>query len=185
MKRIVALFLVIAIAATFVFSVFADTQSEKDRLIKALEDCKITLANGAEITFKAEDINAAKNFLSSYDGEVTPAMVDAAIAKIEEAKAIVKAAGVSDLKKLSKAQKQKVIEKVDAAVEAFGLNATVNNNSGAVEFKDAATGRVAYETSSALKKTGLDVSPIYAVAGFVVIALVGCAVLTKKYALSK
>ncbi len=185
MKRIVALFLVIAMAATFAFSVFADTQSEKDRLIKALENCKVTLADGSVITFKAEDINAAKNFLSAYDGEVTPDMVDEAIAKIEEAKAIVKATGVSDLKNLSKTQRQNIIEKADAAVEAFGLNATVNNSNGAVEFKDAATGRVAYETSSALKKTGLDVSPIYAVAGFVVIALVGCAVLTKKYALSK
>ncbi len=183
MKKIVALLLVIAMAATFAFSAFADSQSEKDRLIKALEDCKIELANGTTVSLKATDINAAKNFLSSYEGEVTANMVDEAIAKINEAKAIVKAANVTDLKNLSQTQRQNIIEKADAAVEAFGLDASVNNTNGKVEFKDD-TGAVKYETSSALKKTG-PVSAVYVVAGFVVIALVGCAVLTKKYALSK
>ena len=183
MKKVVALFLVIAMAAAFAFAAFADTQSEKDRLIKAIEDLEITLEDGTKVEFRATDINAAKNFLSSYEGEVTPAMVDEAIAKLNEAAAIVEDANVSDLKKLSKTQRQRIIEKADAAVDAFGLNASFNNTSGSVEFKNDA-GALKYETSGALKKTGTT-SSVYVVAGFVVIALVGCAVVTKKYALSK
>ena len=183
MKKIVALFLVIALAATFAFSASADTQSEIDRLIKALEDYQITLPNGSVVEFKATDINAAKNFLDAYDGEVTPAMVDAALDKLDEAAEIVKDAKVTDLSKLSESDRKELIEKADEAVEAFDLNVSLNNTSGKVEFKDD-TGALKYDSAPALKKTG-PVSSVYVVAGFVVIALVGCAVLTKKYALSK
>ena len=183
MKKIVALFLVIALAATFAFSASADTQSEIDRLIKALEDYQITLADGSTIEFKATDINAAKNFLDAYDGEVTPEMVDAALEQLDEAADIVKSANVTDIKKLSEEKKQDIIEAANDAVESFGLNVSVNNTSNKVEFKDD-TGAVKHDTSAVLKKTG-PVSSVYVVAGFVVIALVGCAVLTKKYALSK
>lgn len=183
MKRIVALFLVIAMAATFAFSAFADTQSEKDRLIKAIKDFEVTLKNGSTFVFKTTDINQAINFLSGYEGEVTANMVDTAIAKLNEAKAIVKNANVSDVKNLTEDQKQDIIEKANDAVEAFDLSVTVNNTSNKVEFNDA-EGNPVYETNTALKKTGLG-NPVYVVAGFVVVALVGCAVVTKKYALSK
>ncbi len=184
MKKIVALLLVIVMAAACAFSVFADTQSEKERLIKAIEEYEITLSGGAKVTFKPEDINAAKNFLDAYDGEVTPAMVDRAIEQMDAVADVVKRANVSDLKKLSKAQRQSAIEKADAAVEDFGLDVSFNTTSNKVEFTDSETGALEHDTSSALKKTGVT-SPVYVVAGFVVIALIGCAVLTKKYALSK
>lgn len=188
MKKIVALLLVIAMAVAFAFTAFADTQSEKDRLIKALENYEIKLSDGTTIKLKDTDINAAKNFLSAYDGEVTPDMVDEAIANLDAAAAVVKNSKTefktfADLKKLSQAEKNSILEKANDAVEAFDLNVSLNNTNGKVEFKDD-TGAVKYEATTALKKTG-PVSPVYAVAGFVLVALAGCAVLTKKYALSK
>lgn len=192
MKKIVAIILVIAMSLSFAFSVFADSEAEKARLIKALENFQIKLDNGNIITLKQTDINAAKNFLSSYKSEITPGMVNAIIAKLNEVAIIVKNSdsdikSISDIGKLSKSEREAILKKSNEAAGLLDIQVNLNNQNGKVEFVDSNTGAPKYESSAVIKKTGpsTNVSSVYFVLGFVALSVIGCAVLTKKFTLTK
>lgn len=196
MKKIIAFVLVAVMVATMAVSVFAadDTASFKEKIAKYIEEYTLDI-NGNKLAFKSTDVQAAKNFLDSFvtgGGEITQEMYDAVVNNIGKAADVVLKSKadikeLKDLSKLSADEKTLILEDANAAVKAFKLTVKFNSADGKVHYLDAAEKDVFVTEPTIIKKTDSSVNalPIVAVSAFAVVAVIGCAVIVKKYALSK
>lgn len=194
MKKLVSMALVIVMLASFAVCVFADSSSEKARLIKGLSEYEVKIEKtGVTLVFEKADINAAKNYLNAYKGEVTKEMVDYVFDRIDAAAEIVKKCesaeikSFRDIKKMNNSEKEAILARGNEAVEAFGLDIVYNSKTNKVDYVDSETGTLRYASNANLtvKKTdnAVNAAPIVAVAAFVIVAVAGSAVLVKKYSL--
>lgn len=129
---------------------FAGTPNED--VIQALKDAKVP----------ATYLIQAENYLKTTT--LTADQAAAVKTEITSASAVAKAAGVTDLTKLSVADKNKVLADVEQAGTAIGLTVDLTKQSNgqyAVVAKDASGAVVLNFTSSEVKQTGLDNTIIY------------------------
>jgi hypothetical protein len=135
--------------------------ASNDEVIKALKDAKVP----ATYLIQAENY-LKTNTLTAEEA----AAVKSEITKVDQ---IVKQAGVTDLTKLSDADKKKVISSVQEAGKAADLNVSIQKQSnGNIEVvaKNEQGKVVASFTSNEVKQTGLDSTVIYAGALMIILA---------------
>ena len=123
-----------------------------DDAIAALKNAKVP----------ATYVIQAENYLKTTT--LTADQSAAVIAQITEANAIVNASGVTDLTKLSEADKNAVLENIVQAGKAIDLTVNVTKQSNGqylVVAKDAAGNTVLNLSSNEVKQTGMDNTIIY------------------------
>lgn len=116
-----------------------------DDVISALKNAKVP----------ATYLIQAENYLKN--NTLTADQASAVTSKINDAASVLKTAGVTDITKLSAAQKQQVIADATSAGSAIGLTVTTakqSNGTYAVVAKDASGNTVANFTSNDVKQTG-------------------------------
>ena len=148
-KKLATLILTLSLAIGTSITAFA---SPNDDIIAALKSAKVP----------ATYLIQAENYLKTTT--VTAEQSTAVIAQISEADAIVAAAGVTDITKLSAADKNAIIENIVAAGDAIDLTVSVTKQSNGqhlVVAKDASGNTVLNFTSNEVKQTGMDNTIIY------------------------
>lgn len=155
LKKTVTLLMVLLLIVGSSASVFAATE---DDIIQALRDAKVPETY----------IIQAENYLKEND--VTSEDASAIIAKIEDSKAILDAAGVTNVTELSDADKQELLDNVRSAGEVLDLTFTISASNGSydVVVTDAEGAVVTEFKSNQVNQTGAN--PIMFVGGFVLIA---------------
>lgn len=168
--------------------VSADEQKILDKLSSGVT------VNGTAVKVPAEYVNQAEKYLAAND--VTADQVTSITSKIDDAYAVAKSENVTDLTKLSKDAKQKVLADAQAAAKVVGVTVTYDAKTGAITGKtadgstvltgslksDAASGSTTAASSSngVIKATGFGVSATVAVAVALVAGLFVCSVVADK-----
>lgn len=134
----------------FSFSVVqpAHAASNTDAIISALRS-GITV-KGQSVKIPASYINQAENFFASH--KVTDEQARYILAEANGAKAAIQKAGVTDLKKMDQATKNKVLASAQAAANDIDLKLTIGSNKN-VQIADS-KGAVAFTSDSVIKTTG-------------------------------
>lgn len=148
-KKLTSLILTAALVVGTSFTAFA---APSDDVISALNSAKVPE------TYRIQ----AENYLKTIT--VTADQAATIKAEISDANAVVTAAGVTDLSKLSKADKDKVLADATAAGKAIGLTVSVTklaNGQYAVVAKDQNGNVVINFTTNEVKQTGMDTTVIY------------------------
>lgn len=158
-KKMASLFLTAAIVVGTSVATLAATPN--DDVISALKDAKVP----------ATYLIQAENYLKTTT--ITADQAAAVRAEINSASEVVKAAGNTDLSKLSTADKNKVLADVTAAGKAIDLTVSVTKQSNgqyAVVAKDKTGNTVINFTSNEVKQTGIDNTIIYVGALMIILA---------------
>ena len=148
-KKLTTLLLALSLTVGTSITAFA---SPNDDAIAALKNAKVP----------ATYVIQAENYLKTTT--LTADQSAAVIAQITEANAIVNASGVTDLTKLSEADKNAVLENIVQAGKAIDLTVNVTKQSNGqylVVAKDAAGNTVLNLSSNEVKQTGMDNTIIY------------------------
>ncbi|HAE61470.1 MAG TPA: hypothetical protein DCG38_03950 [Eubacteriaceae bacterium] len=155
LKKTVTLLMVLLLIVGSSASVFAATE---DDIIQALRDAKVPETY----------IIQAENYLKEND--VASEDASAIIAKIEDSKAILDAAGVTNVTELSDADKQELLDNVRSAGEVLDLTFTISASNGSydVVVTDAEGAVVTEFKSNQVNQTGAN--PIMFVGGFALIS---------------
>ena len=148
-KKLSTLLLALSLTVGTSITAFA---TPNDDAIAALKNAKVP----------ATYVIQAENYLKTTT--LTADQSAAVIAQITEANAIVNASGVTDLTKLSEADKNAVLENIVQAGKAIDLTVNVTKQSNGqylVVAKDAAGNTVLNLSSNEVKQTGMDNTIIY------------------------
>jgi hypothetical protein len=168
-KKFTTLFLTLALVVGTTITAFA---TPNDDTIAALKNAKVP----------ATYIIQAENYLKT--NTLTADQSVAIIAQITEAGDILKASGITDLTKLSAADRDKILQNVVDAGNAIGLTVNVAKESNG-QFSIAAVNdageSVLNLTSNEVKQTGLDNTIIYVGGLIIILAASSALVLRKKY----
>lgn len=123
MKRLaVATLLVVMVVCVLAGTVNAATESE---LLNYLS--KEFTVGGETVSISASDKVKIERYLN--ENEVTAEQADSIIAKVDEAIAIMEAAGESDITKLSQADKDKLMSIANSAASELGLSLSYDASS--------------------------------------------------------
>lgn len=104
----------------------------------------------------------AENYLKNHT--LTQSQADAVVDQIEKANDIMVAAGTKNYENLSSADKKAIINAINAAADAAGLEVTVDEQASEhyhFVVRDSSGNIVSDFTSSSVKQTGLDNSIIF------------------------
>lgn len=192
-KIMVAVLTMAMVTASSVMAFAANGVSADEQ--KILDKLNAGVAvNGTTVKVPAEYVNQAEKYLAAND--VTADEVATIDSKIDDAFAVVKSENVTDLTKLSKDAKQKVLADAQSAAKVVGVTVTYDAKSGAVTGKtadgtvvltgsvkaDSTTGSTTAASSSngVIKATGFGVSATVAVAVALVAGLFVCSVVADK-----
>lgn len=163
MKKFLQLALTLVVAFSFVTGVNAATKQD------IIDHAKSTSINGKYVQTKY--INQLKDYL---DGKtVSSEGAQQIIDDFDKVAALMRAAGVDDATKLSKADRNVAFGYAKDAASVLGITATYKN--GKVYLSDAAGELAPVEVSTILRKTGTDYTVYVAVSGLAlaVIAVAG------------
>lgn len=141
-----------------------------DDVIQALKDAKVPQ------TYLIQ----AENYLKTTT--VTAAQATSVKSEITKAADVVKAAGTTDLTKLSDAQKAQVLAAVSEAGKDLGLTVNVtkaSNGAYVIAAKDATGKEVVNFTGNQVKQTGVD-NTILALGAFMLVAAAGSVFVVKR-----
>jgi hypothetical protein len=168
-KKFTTLFLTLALVVGTSITAFA---APNDDTIAALKNAKVP----------ATYIIQAENYLKT--NTLTADQSVAVVAQITDAGNVIEASGITDLTKLSAADKDKILQNVVDAGNSIGLTINVTKQSNgqfSIVAVNAAGESVLNLTSNEVKQTGLDNTIIY-VGGLMILLAAGSAlVLRKKY----
>lgn len=177
MKKVLKITLIVAILLLCSITVtYATTNSEL--LAYVTKDFVIA---GDTVRLSDADALKVKKYLDAYP--VTSDEADKIIAKVDEAVALMEAAGVSDPYKLSKDQKNKLLTIFQEAAAIAGATITYNSADKTVDiYVDGVLFDQASSTSNKkYQQTGTDYAYIvYAIAGVAVVAVASVAIYRKK-----
>ncbi len=170
-KLLVCAMATMMVAASTLTAFAAELTAEEKAVIQALTDAKVP----------AEYITQAENYLAKDDVTVTADQATAIKKEIADAKATV---GTTDLAKLTADQKSAIVADIEAAAAAVNLKVEVNSAKEEVKIVDAKGNAVANvaATDAPFQDTGADMSTTVAVLAVLGVALVACAVASKKVA---
>lgn len=144
-----------SIIAAFLICAFCIVQpahaaANTDAILSALRS-GITV-NGQSVKIPANYINQAENFFVSH--KITDDQARYILAEINGAKAAIQQAGVTNLKKMDKATKNKVLSAAQAAANNVDLNLTIGSDKK-VQIADS-NGTVAFTSGNIIKTTGIN-----------------------------
>lgn len=178
MKGIFACVATVAMAATLSFSAFAaNLDANKQKVLDAVSQ-SITV-DGKKVELPAEYKTQAENYLKRDDVEITADQADAVVEQIDAAIEVVKKSGVTDLAKLSSADKAKIADKVQAAAAIVELKVVFDSAKNTITITDK-DNKVVATMEAPVKTTGANAGAAVAVLGFAAVLLAGCAVVAKK-----
>lgn len=185
MKKLIAVFFVVAIALTCVLSVAAAGSINSNEQAVLNELGKSVTVNGGTYKISSNYINAAKNYFLTID--MTKSESEAVISYIKEAFDVIKNSGYKatetelNLVDLELDDKQALLAAGIEAAEAIGLTLEYDATSEKVVITDE-DDQVIFEDDPVIKKTGADVSvPVVAVIVVVLtVVAAGAVVVTKK-----
>ncbi len=178
MKRIFACVATVAMAATLSFSAFAaNLDANKQKVLDAVSQ-SITV-DGKKVELPAEYKTQAENYLKRDDVEITADQADAIVGQVDAAIEVVKEYGVTDLAKLSSADKAKIADKVQAAAAVVELKVVFDSAKNTITITDK-DNKVVATMEAPVKTTGANAGAAVAVLGFAAVLLAGCAVVAKK-----
>ncbi|MDF2568140.1 MAG: hypothetical protein K0R90_1596 [Oscillospiraceae bacterium] len=182
-KLICALLSVVTIAALSLTAFAAPGISANSQEILDLLSTTVTTKSGAKMTLPAEYLNQAKNYLMGSDVDITDEQLAASKAQIQEAISLVEESSATSLADLPLDVKSALVEKAQAVAETNGLSLTYASTAKKVTIKDT-DGKVVFEASNVIKKTGADYSVYFAVSALLLIvaAAGGIVVLKNKKA---
>lgn len=106
---------------------------------------------GQTVRIPTSYINQAENYFASH--KITDAQARYILAEINGAKAAIQDAGVTDLKKMDKATKNKVLAAAQAAANNVDLKLTIGSDKN-VQIADS-DGSVAFTSGNIIKTTGM------------------------------
>lgn len=175
---------IISIAALLLFVLVpfkfsANASSNADAILSALRSG--VEVNGITVTLPAGYINQAENYFASHS--ITDAQASYILGEIGGAKEAIRAAGVTDLKKMDKNTKMQILSAAQAAADKISLKLTVGADK-TVKIADS-NGKVAFSDSNPIKTTGLQVDyslPVFAGA-VLIFCFAGSVILTCKFGL--
>ena len=128
---------------------------------------------GKSVSLTSAEIKQVNDYFAN--NEVTDEQATFIKGKIDEAIAVMEAAGVSDVSKLSSTDKQKLISLAQEAAAKVGL--TVNTSTGVVT---NAAGEVVFKLQEGkLVQTGTNYVPYIVAAGVAIIAVAGVVIYKK------
>lgn len=174
----------LCVTALFIFALSmvqpVHAASNTDAIVSALRS-GITV-KGQTVKIPASYINQAENFFASH--KITDRQARYILAEVNGAKAAIQKAGVTDLKKMDQATKNRVLASAQAAANDIDLKLTIGPNKN-VQIADS-EGAVAFTSDNVIKTTGPAWSlPLWAVGwagGFLWIMTV-CLFLIRKFRL--
>lgn len=172
-KMLAIALIVIMLMMTFATAVFATTSDELGSKL---------YAKGKKYGMTSADKVKIERFLS--ENPVTDAEADAILAKADEAIAIVEESGVTDLSKLTTAQKNQLKEIAKSAAEI--VNVTLVFKTSSVEiYKDGKLIETVTSNNGKLAYTGNNVNVVLVVSAIAIIALATTVVAKKTFANAK
>ncbi|MBQ7171493.1 MAG: hypothetical protein IJR89_04370 [Clostridia bacterium] len=185
MKKIICFVFAIAMVMTLAVSAFA---ADADTTANA-QEIKTFLAGLTTkfpgLGFKAEDLNAANNYIDSYinTNTITAAQVTAIKTALNEGVAIYNANNKEEtnLSNLPANVKTDILAKANEAVSVLGLSVSTKN--GTVKFVRVSDGVEVYTTSATIvKSTGAEsgVLPMVITCSAAAVLLVGAYLITRK-----
>lgn len=157
----------------------AGAASNTDAILASLRQG--VAVNGKTVEFPASYINQAENYFASH--QLSDAQVQYILAEINGAKAAIRDSGATDLKKLDRDTKQKILSAAQAAADEVDLKMTVGSDKK-VKIADSG-GTVVFTDENPIKTTGaaLNWGAVFA-AGASFLALLGvCFGLIGRYGL--
>ena len=124
--------------------------SNADAILNALQE-GITV-KGQTVEIPASYVNQAENYFASH--KISDAQARYILAEINGAKAAIQGAGVTNLKKMDKETKRKVLASAQAAANNLDLKMTVGSDKN-VQIADS-SGAVTFTSDDVIKTTGLN-----------------------------
>ena len=169
MKKTLTIVIIAVLALVLATTVVnATTKSE----LQAYLTKSHTIA-GKTVSLTSAEIKQVKDYFAAND--ITDEQATFIKGKVDEAIAVMEAAGVSEVSKLSATDKQTVLNKAQEAAAKVGLSVNsstgvVTNNAGEVVFKP---------TDTKLVQTGASYVPYIVAAGLAIIAVAGIVIYKK------
>lgn len=145
-KRVACLAVLTLLAVSVAFP--AGAASNTDAILASLRQG--VAVNGKTVEFPANYINQAENYFASH--QLSDAQVEYILAEVNGAKAAIRDSGATDLKKLDRATKQKILSAAQAAADEVDLKMTVGSDKK-VKIADAG-GTVIFTDENPIKTTG-------------------------------
>lgn len=174
MKKLLTATLLVVLMLTIATSAMAATESE----LLAYVSKSFTIA-GETVQISSSDKVKVERYLN--ENEVTAEQADKVIAKVDEAVALMNKAGVSDVTKLSKADKEKLMNIANEAASVLGLTLSYDASTGVVSvYKDGKNiESTSFESRTTLAQTG-SMDYAYVVVPAVAIIAIAMVVVAKR-----
>ena len=132
----------------FCFAVPVRAAANTDAILDSLRE-GVTV-NGQTIPIPASYVNQAENYFASH--HITDDQAEYILGQVEAAKAAIQESGVTDLKKLDKSTKNRIMAAAQAAADEANLKLSVGSNKN-VKIVDS-IGNVTFTGENVIKTTG-------------------------------
>lgn len=179
MKKLMSTLLVICLlvisAITPTWAVGSLNENEKAVLAALKSTVNV---DGAVIKLQAADINTAENYMMQDGFDLNAEQKNTIINNIESTKAYLKANHIKDFSSITRAQAYDILEFLQAAGNAIGLTVKLDATDRTIAFYDG--DKAVYTTTQVIKKTGYDITQTAAIAGSLVVILLGAGYYAKK-----
>ena len=126
----------------------AHAASNTDAILDSLRSG--VMVNGKNVAIPANYVNQAENYFASH--KISDAQANYILAEVNAAKAAIRQTGVTDLKKMDRATKRKILAAAQAAANEIDLKLTVGSDKS-VKIVDS-DGSVAFSDENVIKTTG-------------------------------
>lgn len=177
LKKIITSIFSVSLCMLFViFPVYASSNS--NAVLSALRSG--VNVDGKNIVMPASYINQAENYFASH--QITDAQTRYILAEINGAKAAIKEAGVTNLKNMDKATKQKVLAAAQSAANDIDLKMSIGSDKH-VQIVDP-KGSAVFNDNNVIKTTGPSINYsdwAFAWSAVFLLAIGGCFFFIKKY----
>jgi hypothetical protein len=130
------------------FAVPARAAANTDPILASLRE-GITV-NGQTVPIPASYVNQAENYFASH--HLSDDQAEYILAQVEAAKEAIRESGVTDLKKLNKSTKNRILSAAQAAADEANLKLSVGSNKN-VKIVDS-SGNVTFTGENVIKTTG-------------------------------
>lgn len=149
MKKIrTMIYTALFMALLLCFSVPVNAAANTDAILDSLR-AGITV-NGQTVPIPASYVNQAENYFASH--HITDDQAQYILEQVEAAKAAVRESGVTNLKKLDKSTKNRILAAAQAAADEANLKLSVGSNKN-VKIVDS-SGNVTFTGENVIKTTG-------------------------------
>ena len=126
----------------------ASAASNTDAILSSLRSG--VMVNGKEVAIPESYINQTENYFIAH--QISDAQAEYILAEIAGAKAALQQAGVTDLKKMDSATKQRILAAAQASANEIDLKLTVDSDKN-IKMTDS-NGSIAFSNDNVIKTTG-------------------------------